>query len=246
MELVKERTKPLFTGVPTSGLITFIGDSKVGKSSLLASFPNGIIASMEKKRTDRIPYGRIQNIDNLDEFGEFMELVMADDSIRMVGIDTIDSLQGWLKDDIGITRPTPGVDSRAQWADYTDRIKSMVNFWKESDKLFVVAGHRRAAVQDSEGRVTKAAGLNVSGQGGDYIIQQSEAVGFIGTRVVGGVTQNYLSFKATSDGGVWRSGIEEIRDKEVVLSRANPYSSFASMFGKKEPAVAVQLKEKKK
>jgi hypothetical protein len=245
MELVKERTKPLFSGPPTSGLITFIGDSKVGKSSLLASFPDSLVISMEAKRTDRIPYGRIQNITNLEEFGEVMELIMADDSIRTVGIDTIDSLQGWLKDDIGITRPTPGVDSRAQWADYTDRIKSMVNYWRESDKLFVVAGHRRAAVQDSDGRVTKAAGLNVSGQGGDYIIQQSEAVGFIGTRVVSGVTQNYLSFKATSDGGVWRSGIEEIRDKEVVLSRANPYSSFASMFGKKE-APAVQLKEKKK
>src|ERR1035437_9715883 len=114
MELVKERTKPLLTGVPTSGLITFIGDSKVGESHLLASFPDRIVASMEKKRMDRIPYGRIQNLDNLEEFGEFMELVMADDSIRTVGIDTIDFLQGWLKEDIGITRPTPGVDSRAQ------------------------------------------------------------------------------------------------------------------------------------
>lgn len=245
MELVKERTKPLYTGVPTSGLLTFIGDSKVGKSHFLASFPHSLLISMEKKRTDRVPYGRIQPIANLDEFGEVMELAMADDSIHTIGIDTIDSLEHWIKEDIGITKPTPGVDSRAQWGDYASRIRAMVDWWKESDKLFIVAGHRRAAEKDSEGRITKPAGLNVSGKSGDYIIQQSEAVGFLGTREIAGVPQHFLSFKATSDGGVWRSGIEELLGKEVVLSKANPYSSFASLFNKKE-AAPIQLKEKKK
>lgn len=235
MELAKERTKPLITGMPARGLLTFIGDSKVGKSHFGASFPGGIVCSMEKGRTDRISYGRIHPINSLDEYAEFIELVMADSSIGTCVLDTIDSLQDWIAEDCGLKKPiSPGVDRRSQWADYTGRIKAMVDYFKESEKLFVILGHKRPAEKDSDGRITKPAGLNVSGKGGDYIIQQSEAVGFIGTRELAGVSQHFLSFKATSDGGVWRSGIEELVGKEVLLKKSNPYSSFASLFDKKE------------
>ena len=70
----------------------------------------------------------------------------------------------------------------------------MTDYFKESDKLVIILGHKRAAVLDSDARVTKPAGLNVSGKGGDYILQQSEAVGELGTRVLAGVPQYYLSF----------------------------------------------------
>lgn len=246
MELAKERKGPIVTGIPKRGLLTFLGETKVGKSHFGASFPKSIVGSMEKGRTDRISYGRIHDISSLDEYSEFIELVMADDSIETVVLDTIDSLQDWLQEDCGLKKPiTAGVDRRAQWGDYTGRIKAMTDYFKESDKLVVILGHKRAAVLDSDARVTKPAGLNVSGKGGDYILQQSEAVGELGTRVLAGVPQYYLSFKGTSDSGSFRSGIEELVGKEVILPKSNPYSAFASLFNKKE-AAPIQLKEKKK
>lgn len=238
MELVKSRTEPLFRGVPASGLLTFIGDSKVGKSSFGASFPNSVLLSMEKKRTDRISYGRIQPISDLSEFGEALELCFEDDSVKTIILDTVDIYQGWIKESIAAEhgtatfgKPGPGVDTRAQWADYADRIRASVDFWKSSDtKLMVVLAHRRAATVDGDGRILKPAGTNVQGSSADYLIQQSEAVGFMGTRSVSGVAQHYLSFKATSETGVWRSGIDELSDKEVILSKSDPYGSFASLF----------------
>lgn len=246
MELAKFRTEPKIAGIPTRGIFLLIGDGKCGKSTFAASFPDSIVVEMERGRGDRLKNARVQEVNNLDEFGEAMELIMADDSIKTVAIDSIDQLALWMSEDIAKVNGIPflgkvqkGVDNQALWSEFGVNVRAMVDWWKTSDKLFIIIAHRRVANIDREGVVTKPAGINVSGKGGDYIAQQAEMVGFMGVRVIGGKSQHYLTFRGESDRAIWRSGVDELRDKEIVLTEQDPYGCFASLF--KTQTVAPKL-----
>lgn len=253
MQLVERRTEPKETGMPTSGLFLLVGDIKSGKTTLGASFPDSYVLELEKKRGDRIRNARIHDISTLEEFQEALPLVLeaSNDDIKTLVIDSVDQLAKWIQDDIAkdagvefIGKPKQGVDSRALWGEFSQRVHGLVDYLKESNKLVIIIAHRRPADKDSEGVITKPAGINVSGKGGDYIAQQAEMIGFMGVRVIGGVAQHYLSFKSESARAIWRSGIDELHEKEVVIRKEDPFGSFAALFSKAEKKAPVKLVEK--
>lgn len=248
MELVQERTGPKVTGIPSSGLITLVGDTKCGKTTFGASFPGSYVLELEKKRADRIPFGRIHEIDNLADFGEALELAIASDEIKTIVIDSVDQLAKWFASDIAqdagvefIGKPKAGVDSRALWGEFGVRVHGLVDYLKGSNKLVMMIAHRRVAKEDSEGKVIKPAGINVSGAGGDYIAQQSEIIGYMDVRIIGGQSLHFLTFKGESARTIWRSGIEELHDKEIVIKKSDPYGSFAALFEKAPTKAPVKL-----
>ncbi len=237
MELAEYRKNPKVTGIPTKGIFLVVGDTKCGKTTFAASFPDSIVVEMEKGRADRLSNARVQEVNSLEEFGQAMELIMAEDSIKTVVIDSVDSLAGWMAEDIAkaagiafLGKVQKGVDNQALWGEFGVNVRAMVDWWKTSDKLFILVAHRRPANIDREGVVTKPAGINVSGKGGDYIAQQAEMVGFMGVRVLGGNAQHYLTFRGESDRAIWRSGVRELNGKEIVISEQDPYGCFASLF----------------
>lgn len=251
MELVQERTGPKVTGIPTSGLLTLVGDTKCGKTTFGASFPGSYVLELEKKRADRIPFGRIHEIDNLADFGEALELAIAADDIGTIVIDSVDQLAKWIATDIAqdagvefIGKPKPGVDSRTLWGEFSVRVHGLVDYLKGSEKLIIFIAHRRVAKEDAEGKVIKPAGINVSGAGGDYIAQQSEIIGYMDVRVIGGQSLHFLTFKGESSRTIWRSGIEELHDKEIIVKKSDPYGSFAALFEKAPAKAPVKLVEK--
>lgn len=248
MELTQYRTEPKAVGMPTRGIFLLVGDTKSGKSVFSASFPNSIVVEMERGRGDRLTNARVQEVNNLAEFGEAMELIMAEDSIKTVVIDSIDQLALWMSEDIAQAAGIPflgkvqkGVDNQALWGEFGVNVRAMIDWWKASDKLFIIIAHRRVANIDREGVVTKPAGINVSGKGGDYIAQQAEMVGFMGVRVLGGKTQHYLTFRGESDRAIWRSGVKELNDKEVIITEQDPYGCFASLFKTQTAAPKLEL-----
>src|SRR5262249_43346985 len=79
-------------------------------------------------------------------------------------------------------------------------------------------------------RVITPAGINVSGKGGSYIAAQAEMIGYISRKSIGGKGIHFLSFRSESDMAIWGTRVEELADKEIQLSKADPYGSFAAMF----------------
>ena len=246
--LVPYRDKPKEIGMPESGLFLLIGDVKAGKTTFAASFPDSYVLELEPKRGDRIKRGRIDDtITNLDQYGDVLEAALADDSIKTIVIDTVDVIAKWLQARIaGPTRvfgaPEKGVDTYEDWREFEADVRGMVDYLKQSGKLIILVAHRRMAKVDKDDHVVKPAGINVQGQGGDYIAQQAEMVGFMGVRVLGGKSVVYLTFKGESDRCIWRSGIDELRDKEVVLPESDPFGAFAALFQKAAPKPAPTLK----
>ena len=267
--LVAARTAPKVTGVPTSGLFLLVGDTKSGKTTLAASFPASYVIEFEHKRGDRLAFGRIDDlverynelVENmpeserpnregwlLDTFGEVLMAAIEDPTVKTIVIDSVDELQKLIGSSIAqeagvefIGQPKKDVDSRALWGEYLQRISGMADMLKECGKLVIIVAHRRPAELDKDGHVTKPAGINVSGKGGDYLAKHAEIIGFMDVRNMGGVSKFYLTFKGESQRAIWRSGVEELQDKEIVISKADPHGSFAAAFNKKAEAPAPKL-----
>ncbi len=248
MELVGLRKEPKVTGMPTSGLLTLIGDTKSGKTTLAASFPGSYLIEMEKGRADRIKNARIHEIDNLQDMGEVVQLAIAAPDVKVIILDSVDQIAKWMADEIAkengmeFIRAEKGKpDPRTLWGEFGVRVRGLVDYLKASDKLIIFVAHRRVAKLDDTGRVTTPAGINVSGQGGDYIAQQSEMIGFLDVREIGGKSTHFLSFRGESQRAIWRSGIEELHDKEIIIRKSDPYGSFAEAFKAPETKPAPAL-----
>lgn len=259
MELAKPRTEAKVTGMPTSGIMLVVGHPKSGKTWFASSAPDSIVVELEDKGADRVKWGRIQEIDSsgpdaLAEFRQVMGLVMEDESIKVVTIDSIDQWANMIMADIckangieHIQKPKAGVDSRALWGEFGHRVHAITDALKRSGKLVILIAHCKPPEKDDQGRVTTPAGINVSGKGAAYIVAQAEMIGFVGVRVVASKAQHYITFKSASDLAIWRSRVDELHEKEIVLDKTNPWSSFAAAF---EPQAApketpAKLAEKK-
>ena len=266
MTLVDARTGPKVTGIPTSGLMLIVGDTKAGKTTLAASFPKSYVIELEHKRADRLAFGRIDDLVErfyqlpepgpgetppdrdhwlLDTFGEVLQAAMADPEVKTIVIDSADELQKLIAAEVSrdngvefLSQPKEKVDNRALWGEYSRRIMGMTDFLKECGKLVVIVCHRREAKLDKDNHITKPAGINVSGAGGDYMAKHAEIIGFMDVRNIGGRATYFLTFKGESQRAIWRSGVEELSDKEIVISKADPYGSFAAAFARSKPAAA--------
>lgn len=254
MELAKTRTEAKVTGMPTSGIMLVVGHPKSGKTWFASSAPDSIVIELEDKGADRVSWGRIQEIDStglnaLSEFGDVMNAVMSDDSIKVVTIDSVDQWANMLLADIcktagieHIQKPKAGVDSRALWGEFGHRIHAITDDLKRSGKLVILIAHCKPPEKDNEGRITTPAGINVSGKGAAYIVAQAEMIGFVGVRVLAGKAQHYITFKSASDIAIWRSRVDELHEKEIVLDKLNPWKSFASAFGPSNTVVKEPVK----
>lgn len=250
MELVGIRKEPKETGMPTRGLMTLIGDSKSGKTTLAAAFPGSYVLELEKNRGDRIKNARIHDIDNLADFGEVLQLAVAAEDIKVIVIDSVDQIAKWMADEIAqangcefIGQAEKGkADPRTLWGEFGIRVRGLVDYLKDSGKLVILVAHRRMAKVDDKNKITTPAGINVSGQGGDYIAQQSTMIGFLDVREIGGKSTYFLSFRGESNRAIWRSGIDELQDKEIIITKADPYGSFAAAFKTAETKPAPTLK----
>lgn len=262
--LVAPRSAPKVSGMPTSGLMLLVGDTKSGKTWLGAAFPGAYVIELEHKRGDRIPHGRIDDlveryyqIDGdapnrdkwlLDTFGEILLAAIDDPKVGTIVIDSVDEVANLVSLDIArdagvefLGQAKKDVDNRALWGEYFQRIKGLTDMLKECGKLVVLIAHRRAAKLDSDEKVVKPAGINVSGQGGDYMAKHAELIGYMDVRVLGGKAQHFLTFRGESARTIWRSGIEELNDKEVVIRKDAPYESILSLFAKTAPTPAPKL-----
>ena len=272
MQLVNPRTQANVTGMPTSGIFLEVGHLKSGKTWFASSAPDSIVVELEENGADRIPWGRIQEIhcnqDNaLSEFEEVMNAAIEDDSIKTVVIDSIDQWAKLVAEDIVkewnkknssnqirfLGEVKQGVDNRALWGDFGQRVHAITDGLKYCGKLVILVAHCKSPEKDSEGRITTPAGINISGKGGSYIGAQCEMIGCVGVRDIAGKVKHYITFRSDSNLAIWRSRVGEIHGKEIILDKENPWGSFAAAFepvkskaAEVKPVVLTGTKTKKK
>lgn len=242
MKLAEMRTKPKVSGMPTCGIMLVVGHPKSGKTWFASSAPESILVELERNGADRIPHGRVQEVNNdgpdpLGELEQVMEAVMADPLIRTVTIDSIDQWATMLQNDIAkraglehMQQTKQGTDNRSLWGEFGHRVHAITDALKASGKLVLLIAHCKPPEKDDQGRVITPAGINVSGKGGAYIAAQAEMIGFVGVRVVAGRAQHYITFKSPSDLAIWRSRVDELHEKEIILAKNDPWGSFAAAF----------------
>jgi len=261
--LVPPRDGKKESGAPTKGLMLLVGHPKSGKTTTAAKFPRAYVLELEKQRGDRVEGKelRIHDIADtvkdgiivksaLDEFGDVLELAIADDSIKTIVIDTVDELVGWISADILRTSGKDPNDVKPQeknfafWDALRNRIAALCDYLKESGKLIILVAHCKAPEKDEKGAVIVPAGINVPGKGGAYLAAHAEMIGYISKRIVGGRPVQYMSFNAPSDMAIWGSGIDELDGKEIMIPKDDPYKAFAAMFAPKtEPKPAALVKK---
>lgn len=258
MKLAEARTSPKVSGMPTSGIMLVVGHPKSGKTWFASSAPDSILIELERNGADRVPYGRVQEVDldcadPLAELEQVMGLVMEDPSIKTVAIDSIDQWATMLQNDIAkhaglehMQQTKQGIDNRSLWGEFGHRVNTITDALKASGKLVLLIAHCKPPEKDNEGRVITPAGINVSGKGGAYIAAQAEMIGFVGVRVLAGKAQHYITFKSPSDLAIWRSRVDELHEKEIILAKSNPWGSFAAAFGTTAPGEAAKAKGGKK
>lgn len=254
-------------GMPTTGLWLAVGHPKSGKTSTFAKFPGAYVLELEKSGADYLEGKglRIHEIEDtvedgivtktaLDEFGDILELALADDSIQTMVIDTVDQLALWIASDILRNAGKDPANTKPQEKDFTfwdalkSRIAALTDYLKSSDKLIVAIAHCKPPKTDEKGNVIVPAGLNVQGAGAAYLASHAEAICYISKRIVSGKPLQYASFNSPSDLAIWGSRVPELDGKEFVVPREDPYSAFAAQFATKskpEPARLVKNGKKK-
>lgn len=237
-------------GLPTSGIFVLNGDPKTGKTTFIASFPNSYILNLDTQDADYVD-GRIDDIHEvvevvdgqpvvkvtkLNRFRQALAAALKDPTIRVIGIDTLDTLAEMLATEIAnlnglekITDRAVGVDGFQMYSDLSKRIENMIVAFKRSGKLVILSAHRKPAKIDENNKIVAPAGINVTGKGGEKILFAADLIGETLKLDVGGATSYNLSFQ----GGVAARGgsrVEELADKVIKLDKKNPYGSFASLF----------------
>jgi hypothetical protein len=265
IKLPEPRTAAKVTGMPKVGVMLCVGHPKSGKTWFAASAPDSILVELEEHGADRVPWGRIVEVDSgaedaLDKFAQVMDAVMSDDAIKVVTIDSIDQWAKIVQEDIVrdwnkrnpnntikfLGEAVKGVDNLALWGDFGNRVRTITDGLKRCDKLVILVAHCKAPEKDSEGRVITPAGINISGKGGAYIAAQAEMIGHVGVRDIANRAQHYITFRSDSNLAIWRSRVSEVHGKEILLDKENPWGSFAAAFEPAKTAPAEKPAKEKK
>lgn len=233
-QLVDWRPK-VKTGMPTSGVFILIGHTKSGKTTIAADFPDSYVLELEKGRGDRID-GRIDDeIPDLKTFREKLLLVMEDPTIKTVVIDTVDRLVEWLCDEIAqkngvshINERKKDVNSFDMWGELFKRGEGMTEWFIQSQKLVLLLAHCKAPEKDESGAVITPAGLNVPGKLGAYLPSRADTIGFTYKKVVGGVTEYYVTFQG-GPLGIWGTSVDELNDKTIKLPKKGQYAALTAV-----------------
>lgn len=124
------------------------GKKAVGKTSLIAQWPDAIVNQFETGRTHlpilQVPKPKEKPL-NWKRFKHYLELELNDDRIRSVGVDTID--RAWeccikfVCEQSGIRHPNDANDYGKTWQACSDEFETTLNQIKQAGKSPVFVSH---------------------------------------------------------------------------------------------------------
>lgn len=245
------------TGMPTSGLFLIVGLEKSGKSALMASAPDSVLLELDKGDADHLA-GRIVDIEAqsdgktaLNVFRDAFWEAMEDPKIKVVGIDTFNTLVNWIGQEIAESHGLKsmldrkeGVNGYGLWDELNAGVDAFINAAKSSGKIVVVAAHSKAPELDEDKRVVVPMGLDCYAKPSSKIAKRADLIGYAYKKEVGGAQEYRLSFKG-GPLGAWGSRVETLNDKEIKMDKKDPWGSLVAAANGVTAAAAPAPAEKK-
>lgn len=263
--LVQPRGKLNKDGMITAGIVVIVGLEKSGKSSLLAS-SGAYVINLDAGDSDHID-GRIHDIVAVTEevdgevkivksrlalFREVVTAVMADESIRIVGLDTFGTFVKLQAQEIAeaaglksITDRKEGVNGYALWDELSARTERFINMMRSSGKLFIITAHCKAPELNDEKQVVIPSGIDTYNKPGTMLARRADLIGYAYKKEVAGKNEYRLSFQG-GPLGAWGSRVDALNDKTVKLDKKNPWASLLAAAEGSQEAAAEPVVDTKK
>jgi hypothetical protein len=241
--LVAPRTRKK-SGMLTSGIAVFVGLEKSGKSAILAS-SGAYVIELDPGDADHLD-GRIHDIvpeyddqgnitkSALEVFRAVYSAALRDDSIDTIGIDTFGTFVELQAQEIAeaaglasITDRKKDVNSYALWDELGDRIERFIESMRRSGKLFLIAAHSKSPELDDEKKVVVPMGIDTYKKPSSMLAKRADMIGYTYKREVGGSNEYRVTFRG-GPLGAWGSRVDALNDKEIKLSKDNPWGSLVA------------------
>ena len=178
MELPTTRSAPVRR---SPKLLTLFGQSKVGKTTTLASLDNCLILDTEKG-TDFVSAMKVQ-VNSLNELMNVMKAVRdSDHKYEYIALDTLDNVVFWIEHAICIENKVKQIGDipyGGGYAQVRDRVITLINRLKMLAPQVILIGHRKKTLIGSDSVEVNTSSLDLSGKLKNLVMADSDAIGFV-------------------------------------------------------------------
>lgn len=178
MELPTTRSAPVRR---SPKLLTLFGQSKVGKTTTLASLDNCLILDTEKG-TDFVSAMKVQ-VNSLNELMNVMKAVRdSDHKYEYIALDTLDNMVFWIEHAIcaeNKVKQIGDIPYGGGYAQVRDRVITLINRLKMLAPQVILIGHRKKTLIGSDSVEVNTSSLDLSGKLKNLVMADSDAIGFV-------------------------------------------------------------------
>ena len=178
MELPTTRSAPVRR---SPKLLTLFGQSKVGKTTTLASLDNCLILDTEKG-TDFVSAMKVQ-VNSLNELMNVMKAVRdSDHKYEYIALDTLDNVVFWIEHSIcaeNKVKQIGDIPYGGGYAQVRDRVITLINRLKMLAPQVILIGHRKKTLIGSDSVEVNTSSLDLSGKLKNLVMADSDAIGFV-------------------------------------------------------------------
>lgn len=197
IELPKELKKQKNLAEIPKGLAWLLhGEPKTGKTFLASTFPKPLLVEIDPKGAEYVPQAYEYTPKSLDEVSAIPSAFQDDDFYKTVILDTVDSLAGWITDEI-CNREGVKYIGKIEYGQGRDELNSRLTR--------LIDNYRRACLQTNKtliiimhGRAEHKKSLQLSEPLERWIRGQVSVIGYCHKQLVQGRMQYYVDYSGGS------------------------------------------------
>jgi len=164
-------------------LLTLFGQSKVGKTTTLATLDNCLIIDTEQG-TDMVDAMKVQANTLQEVMSTLKALKAKEDKYDYVAIDTIDNIVHWMEEFVckseGV-KTIGDLEFGKGYAMVRDNVMKIIGQLKDcAGKGLILVGHRKKTLIATESDIkVNTSSLDLSGKLKNFIMADSDAIGYV-------------------------------------------------------------------
>jgi len=218
MQLPTERT-PASRKSPR--LLTLFGQSKVGKTTTLATLDNCLIIDTEQG-TDMVDAMKVQANTLQEVMSTLKALKAKEDKYDYVAIDTIDNIVHWMEEFVckseGV-KTIGDLEFGKGYAMVRDNVMKIIGQLKDcAGKGLILVGHRKKTLIATESDIkVNTSSLDLSGKLKNFIMADSDAIGYVFRDGEGALKVSFLADDETEAG----ARCEHLRGQVLEFTMSN-------------------------
>ena len=218
MQLPTERT-PASRKSPR--LLTLFGQSKVGKTTTLATLDNCLIIDTEQG-TDMVNAMKVQANTLQEVMSTLKALKAKEDKYDYVAIDTIDNIVHWMEEFVckseGV-KTIGDLEFGKGYAMVRDNVMKIIGQLKDcAGKGLILVGHRKKTLIATESDIkVNTSSLDLSGKLKNFIMADSDAIGYVFRDGEGVLKVSFLADDETEAG----ARCEHLRGQVLEFTMSN-------------------------